>query len=83
VHASGRFTRGEVVGPDGETHWVVSHNGEAIELLTPFRDLSPGDVVTVYPGCSHDLAACSGFSNLAHFLGFPWAPTKNPYVTGA
>jgi hypothetical protein len=50
--------------------------------LTPFRSLQPGDTVYAYPGCDRTLAACTAFGNTIHFCGFPFIPTKNPFVVG-
>jgi hypothetical protein len=81
-HPNYYFRLGEVVGPDGETRSVWNHENTVITLREPFRNLAVGDLVTAYRGCSHTLAACAVFGNLTRFLGFPWVPGKNPFVSG-
>jgi hypothetical protein len=44
------------------------------------QGLAAGTTVTLFPGCDHTLATCSGkFSNTANYGGFPFMPTKNPF----
>ncbi len=81
-HASGYFRGGWVETPDGETHFVTEHVGTTLTLLTPFRTLHAGDTVYAFPGCDRTLAACTAFGNTIHFCGFPFIPTKNPFVSG-
>lgn len=82
THPDGYFKAGWVEIPGGETHWITEHVGAVLTLLTPFRDLHMGDTVHVYPGCNRTITACKAFGNLAHFCGFPYIPTKNPFTTG-
>ena len=82
AHASGYFRSGWVEKADGETHWITAHEGGVLTLMTPFRSLHIGDTVYAYPGCDRTLAACKAFDNLTHFCGFPFIPTKNPFVVG-
>lgn len=81
-HASGYFRGGWVETPDGETHFVTEHVGTTLTLLTPFRTLHAGDIVNAFPGCNRTVAACAAFGNTIHFCGFPFIPTKNPFVSG-
>ncbi len=86
--ASGYFTNGFVVSSWNERVWVLAHtrlssSSAQLTLMTPFSAISAGAVVTVYAGCDRTLADCKNkFSNLPKFLGFPFIPTKNPFVTG-
>lgn len=82
AHADGYFRAGWVELASGERHWVTAHAGNVLTLLTPFRALAAGDTVYAFPGCDRTIAACKAFSNLARHLGFPFVPTKNPFVTG-
>lgn len=79
---SGYLTSGWVEIPGGEIHWITAHSGSTVTLLTPFRDIAIGDTVHAFPGCDRSIAACKAFDNLEHFFGFPWVPTKNPFITG-
>lgn len=81
-YSSGYFTAGWVESESGETHWVTAHAGGTLTLMTPFRELRLGDRVYAFPGCDRTIAACKVFGNLAHFCGFPFIPTKNPFEVG-
>ncbi len=83
THPDGYFQAGYVENAAGETHWITQHAGNVLTLLTPFRAIAAGAAVTAYPGCDHTIAACKAFGNLVHFCGFPFIPTKNPFVSGA
>ena len=78
----GYFRAGWVETAAGEKHWVTAHAGAVLTLLTPFRALAIGETVYAFRGCDRTVDACKGFSNLHRHLGFPFVPTKNPFVTG-
>lgn len=80
--ADGYFRAGWVENADGERHWVLSHVGNTLTLLTAFRSLAAGAAVDAYPGCDRTIAACKTFGNLIHYCGFPYVPTRNPFVQG-
>lgn len=82
AHPSGYFRSGWIEDANGETHWITDHVGSTLTLMTPFRALSVGDTVYAYPGCDRTIAACKAYGNQARFCGFPFLPTKNPFVTG-
>jgi uncharacterized phage protein (TIGR02218 family) len=82
THPDGYFRSGWVETAAGETHFITAHSGTGLTLLTPFRSLQPGDTVYAYPGCDRTLVACAAFGNGVHFCGFPFIPTKNPFVVG-
>lgn len=43
--------------------------------------LAVGHTVDIYAGCNHTIAECNTrFGNKANFVGFPQAPSKNPFV---
>lgn len=81
-HADGYFTAGWLEDAAGEKHWIVAHVGDTVTLMTPFRSLAASDAVSAYPGCDRTIAACKVYGNLQRFLGFPYLPTKNPFVVG-
>jgi uncharacterized phage protein (TIGR02218 family) len=82
AHASGYFRSGWVETLSGETHWITDHVGSTLTLMTPFRSIVVGDIVYAYPGCDRTIAACKVYGNLLNYCGFPFLPTKNPFVSG-
>lgn len=73
--ASGRlfFTTGA-----GKGRWFTIRDNDTTSLtMTRTLGFVPavGDAVTLYPGCDHQMATCSGkFSNLVNFGGVPFVP---------
>lgn len=66
-----------------ERRAIKSSNGTTGVLVVNSLPLglSPGQVVSVYPGCDHVLATCdSKFSNSLNFGGTPFIPSKNPFT---
>lgn len=56
-------------------------------LVAPFKESIAGQTISVYAGCDHEYggdcaAVGSGgkFNNQARFGGFPFVPTKNPFI---
>jgi uncharacterized phage protein (TIGR02218 family) len=82
THSSGYFRSGWVEDASGETHWITEHVMSTLTLMTPFRSLRVGSVVSVYPGCDRTMVACQAFGNRDNFCGFEFLPSKNPFVTG-
>jgi uncharacterized phage protein (TIGR02218 family) len=81
--ADGYFTNGWVETYDGDKRWVTRHVGATITLLSQFTSIAAGDVVRAYPGCDRTIAACKDkYANLNSFCGFPFTPTRNPFVSG-
>ncbi len=68
-----RFTSGL---NNGDARTVRGYAGGAFSFALPFlRDIAPGDVFEVFPGCDGTQATCtSKFSNLARFRGQPYIP---------
>lgn len=60
----------------GVTRTVRSYVPGTLQLINPLPNApAPGDAFTVYPGCDHQQATCSGkFNNLANFRGCPYIP---------
>lgn len=53
--------------------------GEVSLTLPGVSGLSPGDPVTLWPGCAGTAAVCAGqFGNFDNFGGHPFVPTSNP-----
>ena len=82
------FSNGYVVAPSGERRWVTyysrltSTTGQ-LWLLTALQTAKMGDVLLAYPGCDRTISDCKArYSNLGRFMGFPFLPTVNPFVTG-
>lgn len=77
---NGYLTGGMIITPSGVSRFITSHIGDDLIISRPFSDLQGGTIVSVYPGCDHQMTTCqSKFSNLDNFGGFPWVPTKNPF----
>jgi hypothetical protein len=47
---------------------------------SPLLNVAVSDDVAVYQGCDRSVAVCHArFSNVAHYLGMPLVPQKNPF----
>jgi hypothetical protein len=82
AHPDGYYTGGWLEAADGEVHWITHHAAGVVTLMTPFRDLRNGQLISAFPGCQHTIAACKSFGNLVHYLGCPWTPTRNCFLVG-
>jgi uncharacterized phage protein (TIGR02218 family) len=73
------FTSGVLAG----LSWSIqSQVGQMITVMPPLLQApSPGDGVTLYPGCDYTIATCTArFSNLARYMGQPFIPQANTAV---
>jgi len=69
---------------------VVSSTGSTVVIRVPIPGLAISHTGKVTPGCDHVYKKVSGvfgdckekFDNTINFGGFPFTPTKNPYVVG-
>lgn len=59
--------------------FIEDHVGNLIGCFGDTSDLTPGQTITLYPGCQRTVAACEAFGNLANYGGFPWMPGKSPF----
>lgn len=51
-----------------------------LKILGRAAGLSPGDTITLYPGCDQTVSTCDeGFDNIANNGGFPFMPEKSPF----
>ncbi|HEY1404160.1 MAG TPA: phage BR0599 family protein [Pyrinomonadaceae bacterium] len=65
----------------GEARFVVAQDGANLYVSAPFVDLKPGDAIMALAGDDRHKSTCEDkFNNLHRFFGFPWVPTKNPFV---
>lgn len=63
-----------------EKRFIESHNGTSLTCTVSPIGLSSGMQISIYAGCDHLLATCSGkFNNVANYGGMPYIPTKNPF----
>lgn len=63
--------------------FVTAQSGDVLTLFMPFLNNPLNQTVSVYAGCDHLQATCaSKFSNGINFGGFPYVPTKNPFISG-
>jgi uncharacterized protein len=61
-----------------EYRTIKAHDGDTIALTHPVDGLVGLDMVTVYPGCSHDRADCNDFfNNIDNYGGFPYTQRLN------
>jgi len=73
---------GKLVAPT-EVRSIVSNDAGSVVVRFATRDLSVGDVVTVYAGCDKSIATCRDkFNNLDNYLGFPHTPTESSTLRG-
>lgn len=82
AHANGYFIAGHVCKGD-DYRLITNHVGSQITLQFPFpaSSVSNGTTVDAYPGCDRKASTCKNkFSNLSHFLGFPYIPNSNPAI---
>jgi hypothetical protein len=68
---------------NGQSRNILSHTSSTIVLSSAFTGVQSG-TLTLYPGCSLNMASCTSFNNFDNFGGFPFIPSKNPFgSTGA
>ncbi len=61
---------------------VLTQPDDDCTLLLPFREDVLGESVDVFAGCDHTLTICnSKFANKDNYGGFPYVPSKNPFLT--
>jgi len=78
---SGGFVEWVDDAGDTQRRFIESHSSTALTLLQAFVGIATSDAVTIYPGCDHTLTTCdTTFSNSANYGGWPWIPTKNPFI---
>ncbi len=58
---------------------IQNHDGTTIWLLGGSSGISPGQQVTLYPGCRQTVESCAAFDNLDNYGGIPHLPDKNPF----
>lgn len=70
----------------GASRLIVGYSGaDTVSLFSPLRNLQPGDVVDLYPGCDRTTSAqtgCKKYDNVRRYGGFPFTPDKNIYLDG-
>lgn len=68
----------------GDYRYIVAHSGNDVTLLQPFNVSVVNSDIQLFAGCNHEYAGhCRDrFARQASFGGWPWVPTKNPFVTG-
>lgn len=79
--ASGWARGGMLETARGARRWVLAQSGNVLTLDNRIPDLLVGEAVTLYAGCDQAFATCRDkFSNHLNFGGFPFMPTKNPFM---
>lgn len=65
-----------------ESRTIEIHHGSpagGITILGTTEGITVGLSVTAYPGCARTMAACTAFSNLPNYGGFPHLPGETPF----
>ena len=76
--------RGGHVVVSHDMRLITAHSGNTLTLQTAFGQyVVPGLTATAYPGCDGDPETCKNkYNNIAHFLGMPYIPSRNPVIWG-
>lgn len=62
--------------------FIVNHTGSSIEIMNPFPFAVASRTANFYAGCDRSKTTCEQkFNNVINFGGFPYIPSKNPFVT--
>lgn len=61
-----------------ERRSIMSQSGSTITLQFGGPELAEGTVLRVYPGCAHNLAACTEHGNEINYPGFKYLPVEDP-----
>jgi uncharacterized phage protein (TIGR02218 family) len=79
--ATSGWYAGGMVLHNGVLRYIKSHVGSEITISRAFFDAAADDVISLYPGCNRTRMICHFvFNNLNNFGGFPWIPSRNPFV---
>lgn len=66
---------------DSDNRLILKRAGLVITVSAPYRALAPGDAVTLFRGCKHDITDCVvTFNNAINFGGHPYVPPVNPFA---
>ena len=69
------------VGAAQETRTVMASAPQTLILNYPLLRAVPGQALTLWPGCSHLPADCTGkFNNFVNYQGHPLVPYRNPTI---
>ncbi len=85
---NGFFTAGFVANGTIDFRMILTDvtsggNTRTFTLLLPFQEISVGATVESAAGCDHVFETCRDkFSNARRHGGFPFVPTRNPFVKG-
>ena len=80
---AGKLTAGYARLGANEYRTIILHSGASITLASAFPSLQTGESLTLFAGCDRSIATCNTtFSNVENYGGFPYIPTKNPFITG-
>lgn len=68
----------------GDFRLIIAHTGNNLTLSQPFLQSVAGAELQLFAGCDHiyDGDCRTRFGNQGKHGGWPWVPTKNPFVTG-
>ncbi len=79
--AAGRFSGGYLQFDNREFRTIIDDDGVGnLTLANALDELEVGSLVSVFPGCAHNLDDCvNKFSNVENYGGFPYVPRLNPF----
>ena len=82
AHPDGYFKYGFLEAGEG-SYMVIDHVGDTLTLLNGLEGVPVGTMISAYAGCDRSLSLCwDRFNNGLNYLGFPWSPADNVFVTG-
>jgi len=82
LNATGRNYNGGYVIWGNDQRMITKQTTDTIYLHVSFYGILSAAAVSVVPGCSGTIAACTAYSNLPRFLGMTTVPFKNPTLYG-
>lgn len=58
---------------------IRSQSANVLQIFEGTEELFPGMTASIYPGCNHTPAACTGFNNFPRYGGVRSLPGKSPF----
>lgn len=83
THPDGWFNAGFALW-GSQRRFIVRHQGQVLNLMSPFQGLETGLTVVAYPGCDQTETMCAQkFNALNRHLGLARIPYRNPHTRRA
>jgi len=62
--------------------FITAHSGNQITIQQQINGLIAGEQIKAYAGCNKLITTCKDkFNNIENYGGFPWTPSKNPFLS--